>query len=452
MSSIQLHDGNYRRDLGDRLVLRWSTSADGDELARLYSNVFRNKVSEPPNQRIAEWTRTLISGAHPLVAPTDFALVEDSGQRKIVAASNLMRQTLDYAGIPLPMGRPEVVASEVEHRQRGLIRAIFELIHARSAARGDLLQGITGIFYYYRLFGYEYALDLGGGYSVRFAEIPALGAHAAEPFSLRDATTDDLPEILALYERERGHVQISTSIDAEYWRFLVSGGLPPLTDSGWRTQMIVDRAEQVVGYLLTHPRLWGSALAVKGLMVKPGVSLHAVLPSVLRAARSLALELRRDPGDPPPIQIRLELGRSHPAYAALGQELSTRPNRPYAWYVRVPDLPALMRRIAPVLERRLADSVLVGYSGEIKINLYRGGLRLKFENGRLSTATDWHASTWNADADAGSPPLVFLQLVFGHRSLDQLRDMFPDLWAGGDSMLLLQTLFPPQPSFVMPLD
>jgi hypothetical protein len=96
--------------------------------------------------------------------------------------------------------------------------------------------------------------------------------------------------------------------------------------------------------------------------------------------------------------------------------------------------------------------VLVGYSGEIKINLYRGGLRLKFENGRLSTATDWHASTWNADADAGSPPLVFLQLVFGHRSLDQLRDMFPDLWAGGDSMLLLQTLFPPQPSFVMPLD
>jgi hypothetical protein len=452
MASTQLHDDDYRRDLDDRLVLRWSTAADTDELTRFYSNVFRSRVSQPPNQRIAAWIRTLMSGKHPLLGPTDFALVEDRGQRKIVAAANLMSQTWDYHGVSLPIGRPEVVGSEAEHRQRGLIRAIFELIHARSVARGHLLQAITGIHYYYRLFGYEYALDLGGGYSVRFAEIPALKAPAAELFSLREAHADDLPEILALYERERSHARISTQIDAEYWSFIVNGGLPPLTDSGWRTQMIIDGAQQVVGYLLTHPRLWGTALAIKGLMVKPDVSLHAVLPSVLRAAHALALTLPLNPGDPPPVEIRIELGRWHPLYAALGQELSAHHNRPYAWYVRVPDLPALMRRIAPVLERRLAESVLVGYSGEIKINLYRGGLRLAFDKGRLRAAEDWQVSTWNEDANAGSPPLVFLQLVFGHRSLEQLRDMFPDVWASGEHAILLHTLFPPQPSFVVPLD
>ena len=35
----------------------------------------------------------------------------------------------------------------------------FDVIHAVSAQRGELMQGITGIPWYYRQFGYEMALD-----------------------------------------------------------------------------------------------------------------------------------------------------------------------------------------------------------------------------------------------------------------------------------------------------
>ena len=452
MSSIALHDDSYRRDLGDGLVLRWSTSADVDELARLYGNVFRQRVSQPPNRTIAAWTRVMMSGEHPLLGPTDFAVVEDTGQQKLVAATNLMRQVWTYGGIPLPVGRPEVVATEAEHRQRGLIRDIFELIHARSAARGDLVLGITGIGYYYRQFGYEYALDLGGGYSIPFASIPAQSPQTPESVKLREATIDDLPQIMALYEQEHAHALVAAQIDADYWRFMLKGSLACDPDSGWRTLMIVDREEQVLGYTLLHPKLWGPTLAVKSLMVKAGLSFHALLPSILRAIQAEALTLPVAPGAPQPGSISLELSRGHPVYAALTENLAAHYNRPYAWYVRVPDLIALMQKIAPVLERRIAESVLVGHSGEIKINLYRGGLRLVFENGQLRTVEPWQAPLWNGWADATCPPLVFLQLVFGHRSLDQLRDMFPDVSASGEHQLLLQTLFPAQPSLVIPLD
>lgn len=452
MSSIALHDDSYRRDLGDRLVLRWSTSADTDELARLYSNVFRNKVSQPPNRTVAAWTRVMMSGKHPLLGPTDFAVVEDTGQRQLVAATNLMRQVWSYAGIPLPVGRPEVVATEAEQRQRGLIRVIFELIHARSAARGDLVLGITGIGYYYRQFGYEYALDLGGGYSIPFSAIPPRSPQTPEQVRLHPATLDDLPDLLTLWEHEHAHSLVTTQIDAEYWRFLLDGNLTCDPDSGWRTLMLVDRDEQVLGYALLHPKLWGTTLAVKGLIVKPGASAHALLPDILRAIQAEALALPVAPGVPPPNSLSLELGRDHPVYAAFTDDLSARFHRPYAWYVRVPDLVALMRKIAPALERRIAASALVGYTGEIKINLYRGGLRLAFEQGALRAVEPWQTAIWNAAVDASCPPLVFLQLIFGHRSLDQLRDMFPDVSAGGEHQLLLQTLFPPQPSLVMPLD
>jgi predicted acetyltransferase len=73
-----------------------------------------------------------------------------------------MRHKWEYGGIPFGVGRPEIVASDPGYRERGLVRAVFELLHARSAALGHMAQGITGIPYYYRQFGYEYALDQGG--------------------------------------------------------------------------------------------------------------------------------------------------------------------------------------------------------------------------------------------------------------------------------------------------
>ena len=42
--------------------------------------------------------------------------------------------------------------------------------------RGELVQGITGIPYYYRQFGYEMALDLGGGRMCYAPQIPELKA------------------------------------------------------------------------------------------------------------------------------------------------------------------------------------------------------------------------------------------------------------------------------------
>lgn len=115
--------------------------------------------------------------------------------------------------------------------------------------------------------------------------------------------------------------------------------------------------------------------------------------------------------------------------------------------MRVPNLHAFLKHIAPALEKRLANSAAAGYTGELKLTFYRGGLRLAFENGRLTTAEPWQAPIYNANANAGFPPLVFLQLLFGRRSLDQLCDAFPDVWTDNTGMLL-NTLFPARPSFV----
>jgi hypothetical protein len=124
---------------------------------------------------------------------------------------------------------------------------------------------------------------------------------------------------------------------------------------------------------------------------------------------------------------------------------------PYAWYLRVADLPAFLRHITPTLESRLRASAEAGYTGELTLDFYRGGLRLVFDRGTLTTIEDWRRPVWG-EGNAGFPPLVFLQLLFGYRGLDELRRAYPDVWAKGDATALLNALFPPRPSLLVPLE
>src|SRR5271166_578218 len=201
--TIQMQDDTYSRELGDGLVLRWSTPEDVEQVASLYAHVYRPSPEAPLNWHVPIWTHNMFSGRHCHIGPRDFAVVEDTTTGTIVASTCLLGYTFEFEGIPVQFGRPEVVATLPEYRKRGLIRAIFELIHAKSEARGDLVQGITGIPHYYRQFGYEYVIPTGTDLVVYFPAIPTLKEDATEPYMLRAATLEDIPQLRHLSEREQ---------------------------------------------------------------------------------------------------------------------------------------------------------------------------------------------------------------------------------------------------------
>src|SRR5262249_15723362 len=151
-------------------------------------------------------------------------------------------------------------------------------------------------------------------------------------------------------------------------------------------------------------------------------------PSVLRAlhAYGLSIELVR-PNTAPLRNLSLYIGTTHPVHEVLSDEFDGS-SFAYAWYVRVKDLPAFLMHIAPALEKRLATSPVGGHTGEIKLDFYRGGLRMVFEQGRLVGAEPWRMPIYDAHPSGGFPPLVFLQVLFGHRSIEELRQTFPDVW------------------------
>lgn len=454
MTNAEAAHQNYRRDLGDGLLLRWSTSDDTNNIVELVSMVFRDRADEPLNNPLGHLMRELMSGRHPVMGPGDFALVEDTRKQgnPLVACTCLWRHTWEYEGIPFRIGRPEIVATDPAYRNRRLIRAIFDVIHARSEAEGHLVQAITGIPYFYRLFGYEYALDLGGRLSVYVPLIPKVSAGAPEPVSLRDATWEDISLVQRLYDQQRASGIVSSLIDEAWWRYQLATWNTTPSGEGWHIQMIVNSNGSSQGYVITPSMRWQDGYRVTDLAFVSGANASAIMPSLLRALVVQGAQVPvRESGAQPFSRITFNLGRSHPAYDVLEKSMPAKKEAPYAWYVRVAHLPAFLLLIAPVLERRLASSLVAGYSGELRFDFYRGGLRMVFEQGSLRTVEDWRRPIWDANEDGGFPPLVFLQLLFGYRSLDALRSAFPDVWVNENVELLVNTLFPYRPSRVLPL-
>jgi GNAT superfamily N-acetyltransferase len=444
----------YRRDLGNGLVLRWSTAHDTENIANLTGHVFREKEDDPLSDNLMRWVRRLMSGQHPLMGQNDYAVIEDlhKSGNPLVASTCLLRQEWNYEGIPFMLGRPEIVASDPTYRKRGLIRALFEMLHTRSAAEGHLAQGITGIHYFYRQFGYEYALDLGGQRNAPIALIPKAKEGEHELYTLRDADQDDIPAIQKFYNHRRDAGIVWSTLPSDYLHYSIREWAQP-GEPGTRSQgqMIIDDTGTTQGFILMANKRWGRLASLHMMEVAQGINIQAMMPSVLRGLQAYGEQMPVSKTTKEPFnEIAFTLGRSHPVYDALGP-LAPAYEPPYAWYIRVADLPAFIKHTAPVLQKRLANSAIANYTGELKINFYRGGLRLAFTNGLLIKAEPWSAPIYNAEPAAGFPPLVFLQLLFGHRSLDDLRAAFPDVWAHNDYIIVLKTLFPARPSYTLPL-
>lgn len=438
----------FPQTLADGLRLRRSTAADAEALADFNAAVHGEGETALTRAGLADWTRDLLSGAHPTFRPEDFTVVDDPRTGQIISCVGLISQTWAYAGVPFPAGRPELVGTRAEYRGRGLVRRQFEIIHAWSAARGELVQAITGIPWYYRQFGYEMGLALGGGRRGYASQVPRLAEGAAEPFRVRPATEADLPFFAECYAAGGARGPLACVWDAALWRHELLEKSPANINRR-ELRVIETAAGERVGSLAHPPTLWDGALLATHYEVRPGRSWLAVTPSVIRYLWAAGGDYAARDGQTR-AAFGFGLGTEHPVYQAAGACLPHE-RAPYAWYVRVPDLPAFLRRVAPALERRLAASCAAGHTGEVKVSFYRAGLRLQLEQGRLTVAP-WRPVPKLDEGQAAFPEHTFLHLLFGHRRLDELKHLYRDCWTTGDEpRVLLEALFPQQASDLWPV-
>jgi GNAT superfamily N-acetyltransferase len=449
--------GRVLGDLGDGLFLRRAEPEDAEAIVAFNARVHHSPGGpferREPHAGVAAMSRDLLSGDHPACGPGDFTVVEDTATGSVVSSACLIEQRFSYGGVEVRAGLPELIGTHPDYRRRGLVREQMAVLHAWSRQRGHLMQAIAGIPNFYRRFGYEMAVWMGSGRRLYARDLPhqPSGGATSEAttgqdllYPLRPATVSDAPFLADLDLRSVRRYLLASPRDAANWRFGVAGR-DPESDEYVQVKILERPAGEAVGYVCHARDPSAGTLRVYAYELADGVSWLEANPFVLNALVQA--------GEERPDSLTFSLGQSHPLYEAFPDPPLYDLDRDghYSFYVRIPDLPAFLLQVAPVLEERLADSVAAGHTATLDLNFYSSGLRLEIVHGHLEGADLWNPTPENS-GDAAFPDLTFLRLLFGHHSLEELSHTFPDCSpGGGDTQALLKALFPKRPSNLQPV-
>ena len=352
----------YERSLKDGLILKSVGSKRDAERVAEFNGLIHDSG-------VADMARELILN-HPHTRPEHWLYVEDENTGQVVSSLCLIPWTWRYEDVDLQAGEVGLVGTLEAYRHRGLVRAQFarhaELLHEG----GYDLSHIQGIAYFYRQFGYQYALPLEGGWRVDLHLVPKPKDDHPPSYSFCQATLDDLPTLVQLYGEAAKDLSISTIRDEDTWRYLMGPSLR--TEMTAETWLILDANGQPTGYLRIPEHGFGEGLDVGEVS---RLSADAAL-AVLQQLKTWAIER----GKP---YIRLNI----PANSTLVQaarHLGAHDMGTYAWQIHLPDVGRLLRKLGPILERRIAASPFAGLSKTLCFNLYREAFDVRFEKGKLA--------------------------------------------------------------------
>jgi predicted N-acetyltransferase YhbS len=384
------------------LVLRTARPSDLDQIAALLAD--RGEPADAVDHRL------VVEDAQ---AGWESCAVVADGDR-VVSTATLLDETLVLDDVTIPAGQVELVATDRAYEGRGLVRALMGWAHERSASLGHLAQVMIGIPYFYRQFGYQYAIVLPQSRAVRAAPSPD-GEHL-----VRAAGAADIPAMAELQDGAQRAYDLRMPHSPACWRWLVA--------RDGSTQLLVERAGVPVATArLTSPD-------------DDEVVLGEIAAADQAAARALlGHAVSKVGGD---VLRVMERGGS-PGGGALEAYLAPAPRQAARYYARVPDVAALLDHLRPVLSARLAASPFPKDTGEILISFFRHHVRMPYANGIVGQAQPGGPMQAPATAGgAGVAPDQAGSLLFGPEGIAGLAERHPDVYCGPNEALM-RILFPP---------
>jgi predicted N-acetyltransferase YhbS len=356
----------------------------------------------------------------------DFLMAAEETSGRAVSTTCLLRWRVSFSGVPLRAAMLEMVVTDPAYRRHGLVRAQIDRFHQRAQEWGADICIIQGIPYYYRQFGYSYALD-----HSRAIELPArlaLEGKGTAALRLRPADGAAHSLLAQAWDKEMSRQTLSVRREGGYWQYLSA-------HAGLAFQ-IVERASDGVplGYVCIQRDAGALRVTESGLLAPEEA------PVVLSLLAGMAGET---------LSVA---GNGAQTLFARAEGLGGRIPPHGQWLVRLTDPPGLLARLAPAFEERLRRAGHGTLTTELILNLFRRALRLRFEGGKLAAAEDAGFVDASMGADGGDlciPPDAFPRLLFGYRALDEIRDAWPDLSVRPRSRPLIEALFPRVESWIL---
>lgn len=394
------------------------TDSDVEQHLELMRSVFGQ------NSRVDLQVKKWIEN-HPAMTRKDFHVIKHHG--RIVACLNMIPSKWSVGGVELKVSELGCVATLPEYRHQGLQHMLHAEYHKQVSEQGYDLSAIEGIPYFYRQFGYEYALPLLEQTMMRLDKVPDCKIN----HSIRRFTQSDIPVADRLLRKAQEKFYVRTIRDRGIWRMQEETGMvAEYKFNGY----VIEENQVVTAYFRTSENPAEKELFLREITDVDQTGAQSILAflkdiGVKRGLETLVATISYQ-----------ESFTKHMVATGEAKQAS-----PYAWQLRVTDYVNMFRKMKPLFEKSLALSAYRRLTEKLNFNFYRFTIQLMIENGAIEDVQ--HLKT-SEDRTIRASPLVFTQLLFGYRSREELQAIYPDFIVRPSHAHLVDVLFPKMVSYI----
>ncbi len=416
----------YRKDLGNGLVMKTvQCLEDLNGVISLLKIVFQEEPS------VARLYKTLYYH-YPLNNSDYFLFVEDERLKKVVATITLIHFSWQFGNINIKTAEMGIVGTLEEYRNKGLIRELnarFEELLDRDEYDITVIEGIP---YFYKQFGYEYAMPLEPWNQLDLTHLPDREPDSKKEFNFLRASKEDIPLLSKLYSEAVKDLDIKSIRNEAIWQYLLDPSLE--YDPSSEFWLIVDPNEEKIGYFRVSQEGFGEGLILKEVS---NVSFKAAI-EITYKLKELALKCKKS-------YVRLNV---HDKCVLLDVAKSVGLYNPdqYAWQIKIPNLERFLKKIKPIIDKRLENGPFQDLSDDFYINLYQNALKMTIKKGKIKEIKIIPST--DKSSNMSIPPNLLIPLVFGYRSREELEKYNHDFTCDKQWGLFVDILLPKLNSFI----
>ncbi|MCW4012878.1 MAG: GNAT family N-acetyltransferase [Candidatus Bathyarchaeota archaeon] len=391
---------------------RPETEEDYEQLYDVMRRSFTNEDVDVIVRRLVEH--------HPEMTETDYFMVKQGDEA--VAGLILIPQKWNIDDVEMKVAEMGCVGTVPEHRRHGVQWILNNHFDEYAKSRDYDMCVLAGIPYFYRQFGYQYAVELDYETKIDLNKLPTETSLVSREFK-----DSDIPEAQRLLEHIQSNYLVHSIRTPEMWKMQQETGT--YGAEPFKGTAILDN-EKLVAYY----RWWAEeeVFNIKELALKSDAYIEEVAACIRREAEEKGAK-----------RIKTKLS-DEDAFSKYLIGLGAETIKPYGWQIKLLDPRSFIEKLGPVLEKRLAESEFKGLTKELRMNFWKYKIKLDFKDGKLVSVE--HVS--EAKRVLGMNPYASIQLFLGFRSREDLDYAYPDFYIRGGNEGLIDVLFPRKPGYI----
>jgi predicted acetyltransferase len=400
-------------------VQRLETDRDVEQYLELVRKVWSDEVG------VDKLAKKLID-FHRGMTLNNFFVVKHKG--KMVSTLNLIPVAWSIGGIRLKVAEMGHVGTLPEFRGKGFIQRLVEEYHREVQKQGYDISVIEGIPYFYRQFGYEYALPLLEETRIRLDEIP----ESKTNIRIRPFSEEDVPTAKRLLEWSQRKFFVHSVRDGNVWKTQQKTGIAsdPEPFEGYAAE----EQGKMVAYFRIRENPKEKELLLTEITEVDQLVAQAVLSFLRTCGNRRNLET-----------LSANISYEEPFVKHLVSLGALKRVPTYAWQIRITDYVRMFRKLKPLFERRLADSMYNRLTETLNFNFRVFTVQVAVKDGKIA---DIRKIEGSERSPIGLNPLAFAQLLMGYKNRQELEETVPDVRIAVSHRHLTDVLFPKMPSYV----